>query len=176
MAIRRRKIQAMTTALLEENNITDGPVPVAQIAKTRGARIFVSPLEGGLSGFLYRDSNEAVIGVNTSHPPARQNFTIAHELGHLMLHDIEEQLHVDHEFRVRLRSDVSSQGIDEAEQEANFFAASLLMPKEFLERDLKDADYVDVFDDDFLKELSRKYGVSTQALAIRLKTLGYIQE
>jgi Zn-dependent peptidase ImmA (M78 family) len=175
MAIRKRKIQALTTALLEANNITDGPVPVAQIAQTRGARIFLSSLDGGLSGFLYRDSNESVIGVNTSHPAARQNFTIAHELGHLMLHDQEEQLHVDHEFKVRLRNDVSSQGIDEAEQEANFFAASILMPKEFLDRDLQGAEFVDFFDDESLRNLAKKYGVSTQALAIRLKTLGYIQ-
>jgi Zn-dependent peptidase ImmA (M78 family) len=176
MAIRRRKIQAMAAALLSEIGITEAPVPVSQIAQAKGARIFVDSLEGDLSGFLYRDKDQAVIGVNTSHSQSRQNFTIAHELGHLLLHD-QEQLHVDHEFRVRLRSDVSSQGVDEAEQEANFFAASLLMPKEFIERDLAHEEYVDIFDDDdFLRKLARKYGVSAQALAIRLKTLGYIQE
>jgi Zn-dependent peptidase ImmA (M78 family) len=166
----------MTAALLAENRITEAPVPVSQIAKAKGARIFVDALDGDLSGFLYRDKDQAVIGVNTSHSPARQKFTIAHELGHLLLHD-QEQLHVDHGFRVRLRSDLSSQGTDEAEQEANFFAASLLMPKEFIERDLADKEFVEIFDDDdFLPGLARKYGVSTQALAIRLKTLGYIQE
>jgi Zn-dependent peptidase ImmA (M78 family) len=75
-----------------------------------------------------------------------------------------------------LRDDVSSQGIDEAEREANFFAASLLMPKEFLEADLAAEDDVDLLDDDFLRNLARKYGVSTQALVNRLKNLGYIQE
>ena len=175
MAVRRRKIRAMVSALLDENGIAEAPVPVSQIAKAKGARIYVDSLEGDLSGFLYRDKAQAVIGVNTSHAPARQHFTIAHELGHLLLHD-QEQLHVDHEFRVRLRSDVSSQGTDEAEQEANYFAASLLMPREFLERDLANEEYVDLLDDDFLHGLARKYGVSAQALAIRLKTLGYIQE
>jgi Zn-dependent peptidase ImmA (M78 family) len=175
MAIRKRKIQALAAALLIENGITEAPVPASKIAKAKGARIYVDSLEGDLSGFLYRDKAQAVIGVNTSHSPARQNFTIAHELGHLLLHD-QEQLHVDHEFRVRLRSDASSQGTDEAEQEANFFAASLLMPREFIERDLVNEEYVDLLDDDFLRGLSRKYGVSTQALAIRLKTLGYMQE
>lgn len=105
----------------------------------------------------------------------RQNFTIGHEFGHYLLHD-QEKLHVDHEFRVRLRSDVSSQGTDLAEREANLFAASLLLPKEFLEADLASEEYVDLFDDQFLQDLSRKYGVSTQALANRLKNLGYIQE
>jgi len=176
MAIRRRRIQAMTSALLAENGITEAPVPVSKIAKSKGARIFVDALDGDLSGFLYRDKEQAVIGVNTSHSAARQNFTIAHELGHLLLHD-QERLHIDHEFRVRLRSTLSSQGTDEAEQEANFFAASLLMPREFIERDLAEEEFVDIFDDDeFLHGLARKYGVSNQALAIRLKTLGFIQE
>ena len=175
MAIRRRRIQAMAAGLLAENRITEAPVPASKIAKSKGARIFVDALEGDLSGFLYRDNEQAVIGVNTSHSPARQSFTIAHELGHLLLH-VREQLHVDRGFRVRLRSGVSSQGTDEAEQEANFFAASLLMPREFLERDLANEEFVDLLDDDFLRDLARKYGVSAQALAIRLKTLGYIQE
>ena len=108
-----------------------------------------------------------MIGINPHHAPVRQNFTTAHELGHLLLHD-QEQLHIDHSFRVRLRSGVSSEGTDEAEREANLFAASLLMPKEFLEADLHDEEYVDLFDDDFLHGLARRYGVSAQALVNRL--------
>ena len=83
---------------------------------------------------------------------------------------------MDREFRVRLRNDVSSQGTDVAEREANFFAASLLMPREFLEADLAKEEYVDLLDDDLLRTLGKKYGVSTQALVNRLKNLGYIQE
>jgi Zn-dependent peptidase ImmA (M78 family) len=173
--IRRRKIQAMVEELLAENGVEKAPVPVSQIAKAKGARIFVDSLEGDLSGFLYRDKTEAVIGVNTQHAPVRQTFTIAHELGHLLLHD-QEQLHVDHEFRVRLRSDVSSQGTDVAEREANFFAASLLMPKHFVEQDLEGSDFFDLLDDEFVNTLARKYGVSSQAFVNRLKSLGYIQE
>lgn len=175
MAIRRRKIEALAQSLLKENGISEAPVSVTQIAKARGARIFVDSLEGDLSGFLYRDRAQAVIGVNTSHSPTRQNFTIAHELGHLLLHD-QEQLHLDREFRVRLRSEVSSQGTDEAEQEANFFAASLLMPRSFIERDLENEESVDLIDDELIYSMARKYKVSAQAFAIRLKTLGYIHE
>ena len=158
----------MVGTLLAESGVVEAPVPISKIAKAKGARIFVDSLEGDLSGFLYRDKDQAVIGVNTRHHPVRQNFTIGHELGHYLLHD-QEQLHVDHEFRVRLRNDVSSQGTDEAEREANFFAASLLMPKAFLEADLEKEVYVDLLDDEFLHGLSRKYGVSTQALVNRLK-------
>lgn len=175
MAIRRRKVEALAQSLLEENGISEAPVSVTKIARARGARIFVDSLEGDLSGFLYRDSEQAVIGVNTSHSPTRQNFTIAHELGHLLLHD-QEQLHLDRGFRVRLRSEISSQGTDLAEQEANFFAASLLMPRSFIERDLENEDSLDLIDDELIQSMARKYKVSAQAFAIRLKTLGYIQE
>ena len=175
MAIRRSKIQTMVEELLGNNGITEAPVPLPQIIKSRGLRIAVDSLQGDLSGFLYRDNDHAVIGVNTQHSSTRQNFTLAHELGHYLLHD-QEQLHVDHEFRVRLRNDVSSQGTDEAEREANFFAAALLMPRNFIAKDLEQQDYVDLLDDGFLHGLARKYGVSTQALVNRLKTLGYIRE
>lgn len=175
MAIRRAKIRLLVNDLLNENAVKNAPVPVSGIARSKGARIFFDKLEGDMSGFLYRDSDQIVIGVNTVHSKTRQNFTIAHELGHLMLHE-QERMHVDHEFRVRLRDDVSSQGTDDAEREANLFAASLLMPKEFLERDLQREDYIDILDDGFLRGLGRKYGVSTQALVNRLKNLGYIQE
>jgi Zn-dependent peptidase ImmA (M78 family) len=175
MTIRRKKIELLVAALLAESGIKEAPVQVAKIAKAKGLRIVLDSLDADLSGFLYRDKAQAVIGVNTHHHPVRQNFTIGHELGHFLLHD-QEKLHVDHEFRVRLRNDVSSQGTDVAEREANFFAAALLMPRDFLEADLAKEDFVDLLDDEFLHGLSRKYGVSTQALVNRLKNLGYIQE
>src|SRR5271157_6450195 len=171
MAIRRRKIESLVRDLLAAHDITEAPVPVERIAKAKGARIFHQSLEDDVSGFLYRDEAQAVIGVNTHHAPVRQNFTTAHELGHLLLHE-QEQLHVDHSFRVRLRDDVSSQGTDEDEREANLFAASLLMPRRFLEEDLENEDHVNLLDGDFLSDLARKYGVSAQALVNRLKNLG----
>lgn len=175
MAIRRRRIESLIERLLATYRVCEAPVPVERIAKSKGARIFYQSLEDDVSGFLYRDKTQTVIGVNTHHAPVRQNFTAAHELGHLLLHD-QEQFHIDREFRVRLRDDVSSQGTDEAEREANLFAASLLMPRQFLEEDLEEEDSVNLLDDDFLSDLARKYGVSTQALVNRLKNLGYIHE
>jgi Zn-dependent peptidase ImmA (M78 family) len=175
MSIRRRKIELLVDQLLDTYEIDNAPVPVPQIAKAEGARIFYQSLDDDVSGFLYQDGDDTVIGVNTHHAPVRQNFTTAHELGHLLLHDVD-QLHVDHQFRVRLRNEISSQGIDDDEREANLFAACLLMPKRFLEADLADKHDIDLLDDDFLRDLARRYGVSTQALVNRLKNLGYVQE
>lgn len=153
----------------------EAPVPVWELARAQGARIALESLDGDLSGFLYRDSSQTVIGVNTQHASVRQNFTIAHELGHMLLHD-QEQLHLDRSFTtMRLRDDVSSQGVDEDEIEANLFAAELLMPDTFLRRDLSGRRTIDLYDEDVIPEMARKYGVSVQALTIRLQYLGYIE-
>ncbi len=71
---------------------------------------------------------------------------------------------------------MSSQGTDPAEQEANYFSASLLMPKSFVERDLEGEESLDLVDDALIQSMAQKYKVSSQALAIRLKTLGYIHD
>lgn len=175
MPIRRKKIQALVRELLSSNRVASPPVPVARLARAHGARIFLQALDNTISGFLYPSGKRTVIGVNTYHPAVRQRFTIAHELGHLLLHD-REQVHVDHDFRVRLRSNISSQGVDEEEMEANLFAAEVLMPMDFLEEDLRKTDTVDLLDSDLVANLARKYGVSTQALLIRLTALGYVAQ
>lgn len=150
-------------------------MPVWEIARKNGVRIAVDSLEGDLSGFLYRDSHQKIIGVNTHHATVRQNFTVAHELGHFLLHD-QEQLHVDRAFpTVRLRDNTSSRGENDAEKESNLFAAELLMPHHFLRRELAEYDGLDLYDDNLLPELAARYGVSVQALMFRLQYLGYIE-
>src|ERR1700676_3850839 len=70
------------------------------------------------------------------------------------LHD-HEQLHVDRAFpTVRLRNDVSSQGVDDAEKEANLFAAEILMPERFLQHDLAGRSSLDLYDEDFIPQLA----------------------
>ena len=46
------------------------------------------------------------------------------------------------------------------------------MPIDFLRADLEEKEF-DLADDKELRVLARRYGVSTQALAIRLNGLGY---
>jgi Zn-dependent peptidase ImmA (M78 family) len=58
--------------------------------------------------------------------------------------------------------------------EANLFAAELLMPQRFLKEDLKDFGKLDLLDDQKMESLAAKYGVSNQAMAVRLNYLGYL--
>ena len=57
---------------------------------------------------------------------------------------------------------------DEMDAEANYFARCLLMPREFLLRDLRALDGFSLTEDDDIKRLAKKYGVSMGMLAIRI--------
>ena len=171
--MRLGRIRQEVRNLLAELEVQAPPVPIRKLARSRGARIvLVSGNEADIDGFLYQKDDEVVIGVNQDQAPVRQRFTIAHELGHLLLHKHNNQVHVDRGFRVRLRSGLSSEGTDRDEMEANRFAAELLMPIEFLRTDLEKREF-DLADDSEIKALAKRYGVSTQALVIRLNGLGY---
>lgn len=161
--------------LLDKYAIDEPPVPVELLAQQVGLTIRLQALDSSLSGFLWRRPSGAIIGVNSFHPRVRQRFTVAHEIGHYLLHD-DEGLHVDRAAHFRLRSDLASQGTDPSEIEANGFAAEILIPRSLVEREMRRAKSVDVLDDDFLGNLARKFGVSNQAMMLRLTNLGYIDQ
>lgn len=178
MAVRRKYIRALAEELLIKHNVHEAPAPVHEIIKSLGIEIREEEVDDDLSGFLFRDmtKGKAVIGVNASHHHNRVRFTLAHELGHYLLHE-GETVHFDGRkpgLTVSLRSVESSKGVDDNEKEANLFAAELLMPARFLERDLREAD-TDLMDDDALEELAKRYKVSVQALTFRLNNLEYIE-
>ncbi len=170
--IARTRAREAANDLLQELGVEKPPVPVERIARRIKAEVRYEPFDGELSGMLIREGKRVIIGVNASHPKTRQRFTIAHELGHMRLHDEQPPVHVDRGFPVRRRDTRSSQAVDVNEMEANGFAAELLMPAAMLERDLegKDPDYED---DELTRQLANRYKVSLQAMAVRLATLRF---
>ena len=84
---------------------------------------------------LLKDAQKCVIGINSAHPKTRQRFSIAHEIGHLVLHD-KKELFIDKVVRVNFRDAKSSMAIDHNEIEANQFAAELLMPRELVRQQI----------------------------------------
>jgi Zn-dependent peptidase ImmA (M78 family) len=179
MAVRRKHIRTLVERLLSNQGIQSSPVEVENLARALGVEVRYEPTDDSLSGFLLRDikHHQAVIGVNSKHPENRQRFTIAHELGHFLLHE-GERVHVDradYGFQVKLRNNNSGKGTDIEEKEANLFAAELLMPASFIEQDLANVETLDLLDDEGLKILADKYKVSTTALTFRLAYLKYIE-
>ncbi len=147
-----------------------------KIADALGLKLRRAPAEVDLSGFLYRDRKQkrATIGVNSTHHPNRQRFTVGHELGHYLLHD-RDGIHVDRRFEIKLRNAKSSEGTDDEEKEANLFAAELLMPQAFLLKDITELGQVDLENEESLRQLAEQYRVSTQALSFRLGYLGFVR-
>jgi Zn-dependent peptidase ImmA (M78 family) len=183
MRVRRKHIRSLVERLLTNSSIHSAPVPVENIAHSLGIEVRRQEAEDELSGFLLRDrrSARATIGVNSSHHENRQRFSIAHEIGHFLLH-AGQNLHVDGRTDAALtiiwRDDESSTGSKPEEIEANFFAAELLMPALFLRADLKGWDTLDFLDgeelDKVLVKLAKKYKVSRSALTYRLVNLNYV--
>jgi len=160
------RIERFVDQLLQGHGVIKAPVPVEKIAKKAGVKLQYGDL-GEVSGLLVRSDDSAIIGINLNHPPARKRFTIAHELGHYFLHE-GISAHYDRDYKLNYRSAESSQATNVEEIEANFFAASLLMPREFLAAD-KAIDHLD--NDAGVARLAERYKVSRHALSLRLVNL-----
>lgn len=181
MGVRRVYIRELVERILDEHMVERGYVDVEQLATKYGACIVREPADDDLSGFLLRDhaNGTSIIGVNKNHSRNRQHFTVAHEFGHLLLHE-GERVHMDragYGLRFRRRPDEPEEKPSNDEQEANLFAAELLMPKRFIDADMADLTADDILTDDFdtvLRSLAEKYQVSVQALTFRLAYLNYL--
>lgn len=167
--VRYTKIADLVERLLEKNAVIAPAVPVEKIAKSEGLIITKKRLDDDTAGFLLRSAGAKFIGVNQAQAPTRQRFTIAHELGHALLHDGEE-LHVDKNFRINFRDVVSSLATNVEEIESNTFAAWLLMPSKFLVKQIT-SEHLDIDDGDEVAKLARRYQVSAQAMTHRLANL-----
>ncbi len=160
---RYSKIEKLVERLLQENHVTKPAVPIDKLIKKLGIDLKHGDLDD-VSGLLVRSGANATIGVNAKHPEVRQRFTLAHEFAHYLLH-AGISAHYDRDYRVNFRSAESSQATNVEEIEANFFAASILMPKHFLARD----NAVKALDNDSeVAKLAAKYNVSRHAMSLRL--------
>jgi len=170
LRVRYSLIRKLTSDILEKARISEPPVDVEHVAKICGAVIEEDNLGEDVSGILLRTKHNKtpIIGVMKYQATVRKRFTVAHELGHLLLHDGRE-VHIDRLYRVNYRSDRADGGIKVEETEANAFAAELLMPVQFLD---SEGDFLfDIGADEQLKQVADKYGVSAEAMSWRLFNL-----
>lgn len=169
--IKRERIKKVVSDLLTKASIKTLPVQVEEIAKTLNLQIKKSPYHGknNLSGVLIRNAHENIIGINSNDIEHRQRFSIAHEIGHFLLHE-GNQIYVDRKYRVNFRNKKSTEGTDIQEIEANTFASMLLIPEEFLLNDLKKFE-IDFLDSNDIEKLVSRYNVSSAAMSFRLSRI-----
>jgi Zn-dependent peptidase ImmA (M78 family) len=165
------KAEKRAVELVEEFDISQPPVPVEAIARRLDARLTYEAFEGDVSGMLYREDDHAIIGVNSRNAPTRQRFTIAHEIGHLILHR-GQPVFVDRFVLVNWRAG----GSGREEREANAFAAELLMPRTLIETEIDRAlsRRGSITPNQLVAELSRRFQVSAEAMSYRLSNLGVL--
>ncbi len=134
------------------------PIPVLEIAENNGADVIIRDFgdyNDSVSGFC--DFENKKIYVNENDGLQRQAFTMAHELGHWILHR-ELFLEDPDRYPVLPRFNKPDDA-DPYEKEANAFAAELLVPKRLLDP-VKFAGAV---------KLASIFGVSRSMMEYRLK-------
>lgn len=142
-------------------HLNAAPVKVVPIARDLGLKVYrVSKWGDDLSGMIRKDSEHGgatgyAIYVNANHAEVRRRFTIAHEIGHYVLHDslIGDGITDDALYRSNLSNAIEAQ--------ANRFAADLLMPRPLIKHAI--ASGINT-----VKALAKHFEVSETAMSIRL--------
>ena len=148
-----------------------------------------------LAGFLWANAFGGAIFVRSDDPVSRRSFSVAHELGHFVLHlplhiEAERQKGREEEAQftdILLPTDedaepgeigtsapMSNTLFARREREANAFAGELLMPEELLREMARDLG--PRRDADLIWRLSTDLLVSRAAMRVRLSMLGLLSQ
>ncbi len=156
---RQIEIDCAIEDLLQKTGASDsGVVKLLDLSKELGVEIKYAPfLEtvNGVSGVIKYTGNP-VIYIKKSLGKERQRFTLAHEIGHYVLHKKEG---VD--LRVDNLDYSSNDSIQETE--ANYFAGVLLLPKKLLFRAIEKGLNN--------KQIAKIFGVSEKVVEVRKRWL-----
>ena len=165
---------AEALAEMECSRLGLGDAPIKDVVdlldSTVGIRVFMLPVsQQSWSGLVVQDLNgRPCVAVNSKEPFYRRNFTLAHEYAHALV-DLSEpttpQAWIDFASERRRKN--------QHERFAEAFAAAFLMPRRavlsHLDRILRAS--AGQFTDYDLVHLAMQFGVSGQAMSLRLVTL-----
>ena len=137
-------------------DLGSGPLPnLIHLLEARGVRVFSLVEEcRTLDGLSFWYETTPYVFLNTTKPAARSRMSVAHELGHLLLHGTE----------------VPS-GHRRTETEANRFASSFLMPRDRILASISSTSTLEA-----LEEHARVWNVSIQALVYRIHEVELISD
>jgi Zn-dependent peptidase ImmA (M78 family) len=172
-------VKAEAEKLLHNSNVFSLPIDVEAVAEYLSIRVLYEDFDDETSGLLVVKNGKRAIGVNRRHHPNRQRFTIAHEIGHFVLHhdnfeDPKNEIHIDKKWAYFRSAAPTAGGNEREEYEANQFAAELLMPEELVKQLIKKS-RINLTDDFDIANLASMLKVSEQALTIRLVALKLIK-
>ncbi|MBC7382943.1 MAG: ImmA/IrrE family metallo-endopeptidase [Bacteroidia bacterium] len=165
------KIEEQVSKLLLLEGVESYPVPVEKIALSLGVDVMPYNLGEEVSGILAINDGKGTIGYNLQHSKGRQRFTVAHELGHYIMHrNTKKELFVDKDYILKFRSNKKYSSTElKQEREANAFAAALLMPKDFILSEL--AKEQTITENELIEVLAKRFEVSVPAMTYRIADL-----
>lgn len=166
-------IEERAESLLTKFELFRVPIDVFRCADLLGIDVKPAEMEPDMSGVFIKKENVPYIRYNSKDSPARQRFTIAHEIGHFLLHAKSNSLFVDKTEKVMYRNAQSSTGELLKEREANAFAAALLMPRKLVQQTASDLSKYEL--ENFVYSLSVRFQVSDYAMGIRLSNMGLLE-
>ncbi len=153
LGARKSVAKKLAQKVIKETGISVAPVSLQKVIehlqKTIDLSVMRAPLTDKVSGLLVvctdLEKESVVIGFNPDKPWCHRRFTIAHEIGHIMMNHT-----------------CSGNSGDKShnETEANNFAAELLIPTKLIKDDFKKLQNI--------PELAKLYRVSAEAMAIKI--------
>lgn len=159
------------------------PVNVDTIAHALGVSVrYDYSLEPrGIIGQILFEDGRPVVRINpwqNAYEP-RRRFTLAHELGHFVLHSNDEQTEFIDSQQTMSRT---ASYWNPIESQANAFAAELLMPQEMIVREGQSVITADKIRtgmtnmpvDAFIRTMAERFVVSNPAMEYRLRGLGVL--
>jgi Zn-dependent peptidase ImmA (M78 family) len=172
--MKRTEIESHATQILRDHNLLNIPVDPLIVANALNIKVMNAVFsEQDKSGVIVKRENNFSILLNSNEPPGRKRFTIAHEIGHGLLHmgANTEIDFIDTEDNFR-STEPSESGTWNAERqrewEANVFASALLMNEELLRKK-----YIESCDPTIL---AWTFQVSPNAMIVRLTQLGLLKD
>ena len=176
--MKQSDVKKMAEKFCDKYDINTYPVEIIRICNENGLKVFEEYLDDDVSGLIVVDEKEwpkygtnQFILVNLVESASRRRFTIAHELAHFVLHRNGSYLYA--------HRDINTEGIvrSKIEQEANYFAANILMPEKLIREkvdDLKNEIWGKLPNFVLIHEIADHFVVSESAAEVRLKQLGII--
>jgi len=146
------KCEEAAKKVIADFQVTEPPVDILNIVKRIGIELVEYNLGDDTSGVLMIRNKKGTIGYN----PNRTS----------------NDLFVDNFFLMKFRGNNSYTENDHVdEQEANAFAAAVLMPENFIDDEMKNTVYRGLTEIDFIGRLAKKFEVSIPAMTYRLTNL-----
>ncbi len=170
---KKKEIRIKANAFREKCKVRSyGIIDLFKECERLGYKLIRYPIgEEADLGFALKRDADIIIVTNTSIRLSREIFTLAHEIGHIILHIENTDSFVDDAVTI------NGKNKDEQEQEANYFAACLLMPADDVER------FLDLELDNFpryslsamdIARIMSEFKVSFDMALNRLESLGKI--